>query len=71
VSGSVTTNNGAGNAAVTLTGAAAFTSGTSYVCTATGQANGAAAAAVTSQTATGFNIRGTANTSYAFICVGT
>jgi len=70
VSGSVATNGG-GNATVTLTGAAAFTSGTSYVCTATGQANGAGAAAITSQTATAFNIRGTGSTSYAFICVGT
>jgi len=69
VTGSATTNNG-GNATVTFTGSAAFTSGTSYQCTATAQGNTATAAAINSPLNTGFTLRGAASTTYGFVCVG-
>jgi hypothetical protein len=69
VTGSVTTNNG-GNLTVSLSGTAAFASA-GYVCTATPQANGAGAAQITNQTNTSFVLRGSNNTAYGFICIGT
>ena len=70
VTGSVTTNGG-GNATVSLAGSAVFASGTSYVCTATAQANSASAVSVRNMTATGFDLRGAGTTLYGFVCVGT
>jgi hypothetical protein len=72
VTGSGNTNN-QGNLTVTFTGSAVFTSGTSYQCTATAQSNASSntAPAISSPTATGFTLKGLANTTYGFVCVGT
>ena len=66
------TTNGPGNLTVTLTGSAAFTSGTSYVCTASYQSNagGTLSPVISSPTATGFTIKGDASKTVVFICVG-
>jgi hypothetical protein len=71
VTGSGTTNNG-GNLTVTFTGSAAFTSGTSYQCTATLLSNqtGNQSPGISSMTSTGFALKGANNTAYSFVCVG-
>jgi hypothetical protein len=72
VTGSGSTN-GSGNLTVTLSGSAVFASGTSYQCTATAVSNASSstAPAISSPTATGFTLKGLANTTYGFVCVGT
>jgi FtsH-binding integral membrane protein len=57
---------------VTFTGSAAFTSGTSYQCTASYQANavGTDPVAIGAASATGFTVKGDASKSISFICVG-
>jgi hypothetical protein len=71
VFGSGTTNPG-GNLNVTLTGSAAFTSGSSYQCTATYVSNttGTAPVAINAPSATGFTIKGDSSKTIGFICVG-
>lgn len=68
--GQATADNG-GNASVTLSGSAAFTSGTSYQCTAAYTASaGTAAPSITTKTATGFAIKTDKAATVQFICVG-
>jgi hypothetical protein len=57
---------------VTLTGSAAFSSGTSYQCTVSYQASaaGTLAPTITSPTATGFTLKADASKAVGFICVG-
>jgi hypothetical protein len=66
------TTNGSGNLSVTFSGSAAFTSGTSYECTATAQASQPPTTGTTIATATstGFTLKGANNTAYSFVCVG-
>jgi hypothetical protein len=71
VTGSGTANNG--NLGVSLTGAAAFTSATSYVCTAsyaTSQAQTGADLTVAIQNGTSFTVKGVANAAVQYVCVG-
>jgi len=71
VVGSGATNPG-GNLNVSLTGSAAFTSGTSYWCIATYQGNstGTASPSIHAATATGFTIKADGSKTLSFICVG-
>ena len=73
VEGTVATNAG-GNASVTFTGSAAFTSGTSYVCTLTPESNGSPASDgsfVSGKSSTGFTFKSTLNsTTFDYICIG-
>jgi hypothetical protein len=67
-------DNGSGNGSVTFTGSAAFTSGTSYVCTLTAESNGPAATNgtfIASKTSTAFTFKSTLNsTTFDYVCVG-
>jgi FtsH-binding integral membrane protein len=71
VFGTGATNPG-GVLTVTLTGSAAFTSGSSYQCTGTYQANAAGTAplAINTTSATGFTMKGDSSKTVSFICVG-
>jgi hypothetical protein len=71
VIGSATTN-GSGNATVTFTGSALFTSATSYRCSLTPEGSGAITqvAVVNGPLTNGFTIKGANSTTYDFICVG-
>jgi hypothetical protein len=71
VTGSGTTN-GSGNLGVTLAGSAAFTSATSYVCTASyakSQA-GSSAPTVTMTNGTSFTVKGDSSSALQYVCVG-
>jgi hypothetical protein len=61
-----------GNGSVTLVAPAAFTSATSYECTAayTGGQTGTLVPTITSKTATGFTIKGDNSATLQFICTG-
>src|SRR5262249_11058694 len=73
VEGTANTNNG-GYATVTFTGAAAFTSGTSYVCTVTAENNGSPAASgtqISSKNGGGFTFKSTlTSTTFDYVCIG-
>jgi hypothetical protein len=71
VIGSGTTSPG-GSLTVTFTGSAAYSSATSYQCTASydGSATGTASPAITSPTTTGFTLKADANANVKFVCVG-
>ena len=66
------TTNASGNVAVTLSGSATFTSGTTYQCSASYIASspGSAAIATASKSSTGFTLKGDASKEVQFICVG-
>jgi hypothetical protein len=61
-----------GNLTVTLTGSAAFTSGTSYQCTVSYKTGGAGTLSptITSPTGTGFTLKADASKAVGFMCVG-
>jgi Collagen triple helix repeat (20 copies) len=73
VEGTAATNGG-GNGSVTFTGSAAFTSGTSYVCTLTAENNGSPAPIgtfIAGKTGTGFTFKSTlTGTTFDYVCVG-
>ena len=73
VEGTAATNV-SGNGSVTFTGSAAFTSGTSYVCTLTAESGGPAATNgtfIATKTNTGFTFKSTLNsTTFDYVCVG-
>jgi hypothetical protein len=73
VEGTVLTNNG-GNGSVTFAGTAAFTNGTSYVCTLTAENNGSPASSgtqISSKTGTALTFKSTlTSTTFDYVCVG-